>query len=213
MNKVTASILLAAAYLAVYFTVASTWPHRLLGVQVDLLPSLMVFTALTLDLPAVFCLAVVGGGFFDAFSFNPLGVSTVSLLVAGYTLHFCRELVVRNQVVTQMICGATATLAIPALSLLLLHAGLFEPARPGNGLSLDTAPALEAGAILPSLAQPAPLVALASLSQGLILVAAGAVLAPLVFALLDRLMRALEHPVAHPSWFRSDREVKHGRYL
>ncbi len=57
--------------------------RHLLGAQVDLLPVLMVYTALNAGLPVIASLAVLGGLGFDALSANPLGVTILPLFIVG----------------------------------------------------------------------------------------------------------------------------------
>ena len=77
MNWVATIILLAVAFLAVYFEASFNELRRLIGVQIDLLPSLMVYAGLSHGLGMVALLAVCGGLWFDALSANPLGVSVL----------------------------------------------------------------------------------------------------------------------------------------
>ncbi len=73
MNWLNTILILAAAFLAVFGEAAFPLLRHWLGAQVDLLPGLMVYTALNADLVTVSLLAALGGLWFDALSANPLG--------------------------------------------------------------------------------------------------------------------------------------------
>ena len=60
MNPFNTFTLLLAALLAVWLEATFTLPRRLLGAQVDLLPALVVYAALFLDVRALALLAVFG---------------------------------------------------------------------------------------------------------------------------------------------------------
>ncbi|MCU0789271.1 MAG: rod shape-determining protein MreD [Verrucomicrobia bacterium] len=117
-----AVLLLALAF--VFAQAAFTWPRRLLGAQVDLLPALMTFTALRLGVGSIVALAFVGGLSLDALSLNPLGVSPLPLCLVGMGLHMKRDQILRDEVFAQFVLGVAAGVVVPL--------GLPEP-RPGWG--------------------------------------------------------------------------------
>src|ERR1700690_1508002 len=93
MNLFRTILILAAAFLAVFgeatFPVLRHW----LGAQVDLLPVLMVYAALTADIATVSLLAVLGGLWFDALLANPLGISILPLFAVGFVIYLRRDLI------------------------------------------------------------------------------------------------------------------------
>ncbi|MDR3377236.1 MAG: hypothetical protein P4M10_01010, partial [Verrucomicrobiae bacterium] len=72
-------MILGFAFVAVFCEAALPAPRHWLGAAIDLLPALMVYTALNASLATVCLLAVLGGVWFDSLSANPLGVSILPL--------------------------------------------------------------------------------------------------------------------------------------
>jgi hypothetical protein len=182
MNSITTVILLAVAFLAVYFETSFNEMRRLFGVQVDLLPSLMVYAGLSYGLGVVVLLAVCGGLWFDALSANPLGVSILPLFMVGFVIQHYRGLILRDQTYAQWVLGLAASAFAPALTVLIL-------------LNLDTR----------------PLVGWFSLWQWLVMAVVGGAITPIWFALFDRIYAALVYRPLGDTSFRADREIKRGR--
>ncbi len=182
MNWPHLTFILAAAYLAVFLEACLNIPRSWIGAQIDLLPALMVYTALTNDIVVIGILALAGGLCFDALSANPLGVSVLPLFLIGFGIDRARELLVRESVYSQFVLGAAASAAQPLAALFLM-------------LNLGAAPSL----------------GWRTLWQWVVLTAGGAVATPLLFAVFDRIHRALDYQPAHQSSFRPDREIKRGR--
>lgn len=182
MNWITTAILLSVAYLAVYFEASSNELRRLLGLQVDLLPSLLVYAALSYGLGVVALVAVCGGLWFDTFSANPLGVSVLPLFLVGMVIQHYRGLILRDQTYAQWVLGLAASAAVPALTVLLL-------------VNLGRT----------------PLVGWFSLWQWAAMALIGGAVTPLWFALFDRIHRALVYRAWGDTSFRPDREIKRGR--
>ena len=173
---------LAIAFLAVFWESAFSGLRHVLGAQIDLLPSLMVYAALSTNLTTVTLLAVLGGLWFDSLSANPLGVSVLPLFIVGLLIHVKRDLMVRNQTFAQAALGSAASLAVPLLTLLVL-------------LTKHHTPLLGWG----------------TLWQLLVMSVGGAVATPICFELFGWLDRTLVHPRAAQSSFRPDREIRRGR--
>jgi len=57
VNLFNSILILVVAFLAVFAEAAFSLPHRLLGAQIDLLPALMIYAALNLDIVTVSLLA------------------------------------------------------------------------------------------------------------------------------------------------------------
>lgn len=173
---------LVLAWLAVFLQAAWDGFRPILGVQPDLLPALMVHTALRTHLVNVFLLAALGGLAMDSLSANPVGVTCLPLLALGLVLHMRKELVLRDQPFAQAVLGALAGAAVPTLTVGLL-------------LSLGHE----------------PLVGWGSLGQGAVLAVWGAAVTPLVFRLFGALEHWFGPAPTGPGSFRPDREIRRGR--
>ena len=184
MNLFRTILILAAAFLAVFgeamFPVLRHW----LGAQVDVLPVLMVYAALNTDLATISLLAVLGGLWFDALSANPFGASILPLFAVGVPICLRRDLILRELPFAQIVLGAAASAAVPALCVLLLLTGGQEP-----------------------------LLGWGSLWQWLVMTAGGAVATPVIFALFDWCHHALGYQPQTETSFRPDREIRRDRKL
>src|SRR6516225_55573 len=127
MNLFNTIMVLAIAFLAVFGEAAFPLLRHLLGAQVDLLPGLMVYAALSVDIVTVSLLAVLGGLWFDALSANPLGISVLPLFAIGFVIYLQREFILRELPFAQFILGAGASALAPILVALLLLTGGQEP--------------------------------------------------------------------------------------
>jgi cell shape-determining protein MreD len=182
MKPFTSIMILAAAFLAVFWASAFNLVRNLLGAQVDLLPALMVYASLTAGLTTVSLLAFAGGLWFDSLSANPLGVSVLPLFMVGLVIYVIRELILRDQVYAQMVIGLAASAVMPVLNLVLLLTLGFEP-----------------------------LLGWGSLWQWVVMSAGGALATPLVFVIFEWLHRAFTHELVPETSFRPDREIRRGR--
>jgi hypothetical protein len=182
MRAIHPALLLLAAYVAVYLECRVTWLRDLIGVQIDVLPAMVVYASFTSNLATVVLLSCFGGVWFDSLSLNPTGVSVFPLLATGLVLLWFRDLILRDQPYARQILGFGASVAAPALSLLVM-------------LSLGAQPPLGLG----------------TLWTLFVLGVAGAVATPLMFLIFDRVRLLFEfQPLDVPS-FRDDREIKRGR--
>jgi hypothetical protein len=182
MNFFNPVLILSFAFLAVFGEATLSAPRHLLGAQIDLLPALMVYTALKADIVTVSLLAVLGGLWFDSFSANPLGVSILPLFLAGFPIHLRRELILRDLPFAQVVLGTAASAVVPALTLLLLLNGGMQP-----------------------------IIGWGSLWQWLVMTAGGAAATPVIFALFEWLGRALGYQPHTEIGFRPDREIQRRR--
>jgi hypothetical protein len=182
MTWLNTLLILAAAFLAVFWEAAFQGVRHLTGAQIDLLPPLLVYTSLNASLATVGLLAALGGLWFDSLSANPLGVSVVPLFVIGLAIYVNRELILRDQTFAQLVLGLAASAAAPALTLLVL-------------LTIGHVPLLGWG----------------TLWQWLVMSAGGAATTPICFVLFGWLHRTLIHSGATQSSFRPDREIRRGR--
>jgi hypothetical protein len=184
MNLFKPILILSFAFLAVFGEATLTAPRYWLGTQIDLLPALMVYTALNADIITVSLLAVLGGIWFDCFSANPFGISILPLFVVGYPIYLRRDLILRDLPFTQLVLGATVSAVVPALTLLLLLNGGKQP-----------------------------LIGWGSLWQWLVVTLFGALATPVIFALFAWSGRALGYQPRVEIGFRLDREIRHRRIL
>jgi len=184
MNPFQPVLILSFAFLAVFAEATLSAPRHLLGAQIDLLPALMVYTALSADLVTVCLLAILGGVWFDSFSANPLGVSILPLFVVGFPIYLRRELILRDLPFAQLMLGGAASAVVPLLSLLLLLNGGKEP-----------------------------LLVWGSLWQWVVMTAGGGLVTPVIFKLFAWLGRTLGYQRHIEMGFRPDREIRHRKIL
>lgn len=175
-------LILLTALLAVFFQGAFNGLRHLLGAQVDLLPALMVYAALTSGPVMMLTLAMFAGMLFDTLSVNPLGVSVLPLLLIGFLLQMRRDFLLRDQIYAQFALGLLASALAPAMTVLTL-------------LTLKQAPLLGWG----------------TLWQWIVMSVGGGVATPVFFFLFDRLNHALGYQPIVESSFRADREIRRGR--
>jgi hypothetical protein len=183
MNWLNTILILALGFLAVFCEAAFGGLRHLLGAQIDFLPPLMVYAALSADLLTVALLSSLGGLWFDSLSANPLGVSALPLFLVGVILFVNRELILREQTFAQFVLGLGASAAAPLLVLLLLLTR-----------------------------RRVPLFGWGTLWQWIVMSVGGAIATPVCFELLGWLQRALIHNRAPQSSFRPDREIRRGRH-
>jgi len=182
MNRFNAITLLVVTYLVVWVQATFNEFRDLTGVQLDLLPSLVVYTALRSNLGGLISVAVFGGLLFDSVSANPLGVTMLPLFVGGSLIQQAREFILREQAYAQMILGLATSAAVPLVSLLIL-------------INVDAK----------------PLIGWFSLWQWLVTSVMGAAFTPLWFRIFDAIALVLNYRPVGQSSFRPDREIKRGR--
>jgi rod shape-determining protein MreD len=182
MNVFNTILILGTAFLAVFGEAAFPLLRHWLGAQVDLLPALMVYAALNVDIVTVSLLAALGGLWFDALSANPLGVSVLPLFAVGFVIYLQRELILRELPFAQFVLGAAASAVVPALVALLLLTGGQEP-----------------------------LLGWGSLWQWLVMTAGGAVATPILFEFFNWCRQTLGYQPRTENSFRPDREIRRGR--
>lgn len=182
MTVLSNVLILLAALLAVFAQSAFPGLRGLLGAQPDLLPALMVYTALTSGPFMMIALAVVGGLSFDTLSANPLGTSVLPLLTVGFLIQLRRDLLLREQLYAQVVLGLVASALAPLLSVLIL-------------LTLGKSPLLGWG----------------SLWQWVVMAVSGAVATPGLFFLFGWFNHALGYQRVTETSFRADREIRRGR--
>jgi rod shape-determining protein MreD len=182
MSTLNSILILLVAFLAVFCESAFNGLRNLLGAQIDLLPALVVYAALSAGLTTITLVAVLGGLFFDSLSANPLGITVVPLFLVGFTIYTQRELILRDQLFAQSVLGLSASAFVPAATLLLLLTG-------GH----------------------APSISWVSVWQWLIMSIGGMMATPALFLLFGRFDRAFTYRSATEMSFRPDREIRRGR--
>jgi cell shape-determining protein MreD len=182
MSWLNTILILAAAFLAVFWEAAFDLVRHLFGAQIDLLPALMVYASLTARFETVCLLALFGGLLLDSLSANPLGISVLPLFIVGLALYSKRELILRDQAFAQLVLGFIAGTLCPALGLVML---------------------LTTGS--------SPLLGWITLWQLSVMGLGGAIATPVIFALFDWVQRALIHTRISETSFRADREIHRGR--
>jgi len=182
MNWINTIAILVTAFLIVFLESHYRGLANLLGAQVDLLPALVVYASLNASIFTVATLSTFGGLWLDSLSANPLGISVLPLFVIGSVIHYCRDLILREQLYAQFLLGLAASAAAPLFTLLSLL---------GTGAE--------------------PLVNGWSLWQWLVMAFGGGVFTPVFFRMFLRLNRAFNYQPLPETSFRPDREIKRGR--
>lgn len=182
MNALNSIAILVTAWLVVFVESQFMGLRHLLGVQIDLLPVLIVYTGLTGGMTTLTLLAVFGGLWFDSLSANPLGVSVLPLFASGFCVYLGRDLILRDLPYAQFITGFAASALCPFLTLMLI-------------LNLGYR----------------PLVGWQTLWQWAVMALVGAALTPVCFYVFDRFDRAFSYQPIPDSSFRTDRQIKRGR--
>lgn len=184
MNFFKPILILSFAFLAVFGEAILTAPRHYLGATVDLLPALMVYTALNAELVTVTLLAVMGGLWFDSLSANPLGISIVPLFLAGFLVYVRRELILHSAPFAQLALGAAASGLVPGLVIMLLLNGGHEP-----------------------------LLGWGTLWQWTVMTVGGGLATPVIFSLAAWCGQALGYQPRTEVSFRPDREIRHRKVL
>lgn len=182
MNWLNTLAILLVAFLAVFAESYFRGLRNLLGAQIDLLPALVVYASLSTTLSTVALVTTLGGFWFDSLSANPLGISVLPLFVVALVIHYCRDLILREQVYAQFMLGLTASAVVPLLTVLSL---------------------IGAGAD--------PLLSWSSLWQWLVMALGGAMFTPVLFHFFDLFNRAFNYQPQSQTSFRPDREIKRDR--
>jgi cell shape-determining protein MreD len=182
MSTLNSILILLVAFLAVFCESAFSGIRNLLGAQIDLLPALMVYAALSAGLPTVTLVAALGGLFFDSLSANPLGITVMPLFVVGFLINTQRELILRDQLFAQSVLGLSASAFVPAATLLLLLTG-------GH----------------------APVLSWFTVWQWIVMSVGGTIATPALFLLFGWFDRTFSYRSATEMSFRPDREIRRSR--
>src|SRR3954466_11152792 len=120
MNVLQNILLLATGFVLVFLQASFTPVRSILGAQVDLLPSLMVYASLSSGVTAITLLALLGGLWMDSLSANPLGASVLPLFVIGFVIQRYRGLILREQSFAQYMLGLSASAVAPLMTLIIV---------------------------------------------------------------------------------------------
>ena len=183
MNLWVALCLAVGVYGMIFLQASSESVRQWLGAQVDFIPGLMVYLALGHAPRVIILTAVVAGALHDSLTAGPMGISILPLALVGSAVHLNKTLILREQRYAQIILGMTASAAVPAFSVILLH-----------------------------LAGEHPLLGWGSLWQWAVMTAVGGFATPLWFFLFGRIERALSHPAIPEATLREDRQIERGRH-
>jgi len=182
VNSLHTFLLLATAFLIVFLESSFNGFRLIAGAQVDLLPSLMVYTAFSSSLTMITSLAICGGLWHDSLSANPLGISILPLFVIGLALHSNRGLILKDEPFARFMLGMGASAAAPLMTLLLL-------------LNTDHK----------------PMIGWFTLWQWVVMSLIGAVVTPWWFRFFYWLNTTLSYKPLAGTSFRPDRQIKRGR--
>lgn len=182
MSTLNSILILLVAFVAVFCESAFGGIRSLLGAQIDLLPALVVYAALSTGITTITLVSVLGGLFFDSLSANPLGISILPLFLVGFAIYTQRELILRDQLFAQSVLGLSASAFVPAATLLLLLTG-------GH----------------------APVLSWFTLWQWIVMSVGGMIATPALFLLFDWFDRTFSYRRATETSFRPDREIRRSR--
>jgi len=183
MSRFNTIAILFAAYVVVFLQATFNELRQVAGVQVDLLPGLIVYTAISGGGIITLTLAAVCGGlWFDSLSANPMGTTMLPLFIIGLFLQRHRELILRDQPYAQVLMGMAASALAPLGSLLLL---------------INT--------------EMKPLLGWFSIWQWTVMSVLGGLMTPVWFWLFDVLGRVLNYGPAGEIGFGHEMEIKRGR--
>jgi rod shape-determining protein MreD len=182
MNVLQNILIVATGFVLVFLQASFTPVRSILGAQVDLLPSLMVYASLSSGVTAITLLALLGGLWMDSLSANPLGASVLPLFLIGFIIQKYRGLILREQSFAQYMLGLSASAVAPLMTLIIV-------------VNVDAH----------------PLVGWFSIWQWIVMAVAGMVVTPVWFWIFDRLLLALSYRPLNETSFRPDRQIKRGR--
>jgi len=182
MNWFNTIALLVVSYVVVFCQATFTSLRQLLGVQLDLLPGLVVYASLSGGILTVTLVSVCGGLWMDSLSANPLGISVLPLFLVGLLIQRSRDMILRDQAFAQFVLGAAGSAAASLLTLLL---------------------------VINTISQP--LIGWFSLWQWAVISFTGGAMTPVWFWFFNWVGQTLNYRPLGESSFRADREIKRGR--
>jgi cell shape-determining protein MreD len=182
MTWLNAIALLVVTYLVVFFQATFHDLRHWLGVQIDLVPGLVVYASLSGGIITVTLVSLCGGLWMDSLSANPLGVSVLPLFLMGLFMQRSRDFILRDQPFAQFVLGASGSAAASLFTLLII-------------INIHRQ----------------PLIGWWSLWQWFAVSLVGGAMTPVWFRCFDWIGQALDYRPLGESSFRTDREIKRGR--
>lgn len=182
MRAIHPLFLMLVTWVVVFLETRFTFLRGLIGVQIDLLPVLMVYVALTAGVGTVVLLAFWGGMLFDSVSANPLGVTTFVLLLLGLGLVWRRDMVLRDEPYARFVLGLIAGAFVPPAVLVVM-------------LSLGAN----------------PLIGWGLLWDWVVIALVNGFLTGWAFRFFDQIRSLFHYEVFDPPSYREDREIKRSR--
>jgi cell shape-determining protein MreD len=183
MNYLPVYLLFLVLWLSLFAQTQFDWVRNLLGVPLSVIPALVVYTAFTHNLAVITTFTVFAGLALDSLSSSRIGVSVAPLFALGFLLHTQQSILLRDQTFAQVWLGMAGGAAVPLATGLILQLGSHSPAM-GWGL----------------------------IWQLLLLAAFNGLMCPVIFRLFDHLQKLFEYQPVQSTSYRSDREIKRGRY-
>ncbi len=182
MNHIPAILLVAVLWLAVFAPTQFPVLHGWLGVPLNVVPALLVYTALTHGAVLTTSISVLAALWVDTLSASRFGVSLLPMFAFAFFVQFRSHLILREQRFAQFWLGWAGGILIPFATVGLLQLGQRQPAFTHG-----------------------------TLWQLFVLGLVNAVVCPLVFQLFDHLHRAFNYQPLEPGSFRLDRQIVRGR--
>ena len=182
MSALNTIFILVTAFVAVFVESSFGTLRRLLSVQIDMLPGLMIYASLSSGIVTIALLAVCGGLWFDSLSANPAGVSIMPLFIIGFFVRQFRHLILRDQTYAQMVLGFGASAFAPLFAVIILFSCGTEP-----------------------------IIGWGSLWQWFVMALIGGMCVLLYFRLFDKVYRTLGYERVIETSFRQDREIERGK--
>jgi rod shape-determining protein MreD len=182
-NWISLFVFLVFGYVCIFLQARLTLFRDFFGFQVDLVPGLVVYSAIHFNFFMMMMSASLLGLLMDILSANPLGTTMLSYVIVCFLAFYFREVILPEQFTAQFVLGAGATAATALIALAILY-----------------------------IAGEQPLVNGWSMWHGLLVSASGGMFTPLWFKLFMRLDDALRYKEMPESTYRQDREIARGRY-
>jgi len=204
MNWVHPTALLLSAWVVAFLQASPWWARWGVGVQPDVLPALVVYTAFNASLATTVGVAVLGGFSYDALSSGPFGASLLPLVWVGVLMHLRRDLILKESAWSQVSLGLVGTLWVIGMSLMLLW--VFGPLVDTGSLPPVYYSDWRAGG------DAGPESGVRWIWQGVLLVSFGALASPLIFRFFGWIDATFNYRPVNVPVSRGDREIQRGRF-
>ena len=182
MNHLPVVLLGVVLWLAVFAPTQFPVLHSWIGVPLNGVPALLVYTALTHSSVLTTAVSVVAALWLDSLSASRFGVSVLPMFLFAFFIQIRSHLILREQRFAQFWLGCAGGVFVPFATAGLLQLGQRQPAFTQG-----------------------------TVWQLFVLGLTNGLLCPLTFRLFDQLNRAFNYQPVEPSSFRSDRQIVRGR--